>query len=83
MATPAIYIRFDDAGRSLMFGHHPGTTGARYHLCDLHGRVLRSGGVTGPETAVRLDGIRCGELILMVLDGECAVLRPVTLRKAA
>lgn len=66
-----------------MFDYEPGAPDALFDICDVNGHVLKTGGVTGPVTQVRLTDVNGDDLILMVLDGETSTVRPIHLRQAS
>lgn len=75
-------IRIDRIERLLMFDYEPGSEDALYDLCTSDGHILKTGEVKGPVTEVRLNGVQDTELVLMVLDGDRSVVRPIAMRKA-
>ena len=77
-----IRIRIDQVERILMFDYEPGTQDALFDICDSDGQILKTGDVKGPVTQVRLTNIRGEDLVLMVLDGESSMVRPIHFRKA-
>ncbi len=78
-----IRIRIDQLERLLMFDYDPASPDALFDICDAEGHILRTGGITGPVTQVRLTGLQGEDLVLMVLDGEQASVQPIHLRKAS
>lgn len=77
-----IRIRIDQLERLLMFDYEPGTEDALFDICDREGHILKTGEVHGPVTRVRLTDVNGDDLILMVLDGETSMVRPIQLQKA-
>lgn len=77
-----IRIRVDQIERLLMFDYEPGSEDALFDICDKHGHILKTGGIKGPVTQVRLMDVDGDDLILMVLDGESSTVRPIQLNKA-
>lgn len=75
-------VRIDQLERLLMFDYEPGSEGALFDLCTNDGHIVKTGEVKGPVTEVRLSGLQDTELVLMVLDGENSVVRPIRMRKA-
>lgn len=75
-------VRIDQIERLLMFDYEPGTEDALFDICTSEGHILKTGDVTGPVTRVRLTDVHDNELVLMVLDGERSVVRPIHLSKA-
>lgn len=75
-------IRIDQVERLLMFDYEPGTEDALFDLCTSDGQILQTGEVKGPVTRIRLTDTDCNEFVLMVLDGDHSVIRPIHLRKA-
>jgi hypothetical protein len=75
-------IRIDRIEQFLMFDYEPGSEDALFDLCTLDGTILKTGEIKGPVTRVRLKDVQDGELVLMVLDGERSMVRPVQYRKA-
>jgi hypothetical protein len=65
-----------------MFDYEPGTADALFDICTSDGHILKTGDVKGPVTEVRLTGVHDNELVLMVLDGDRSVVRPIHLSKA-
>ncbi len=80
--TTELKIRIDKIEQLLMFDYEPGSEDALFDLCTSDGQILRTGDVKGPVTQIRLTDIHDEDLVLMVLDGEYSVVRPVQLRKA-
>ncbi|MFN8350259.1 MAG: hypothetical protein U0U25_02215 [Flavobacteriales bacterium] len=83
MSQQQLRIRIDQLERLLMFDYEPGTEDALFDICDPQGHILKTGGITGPVTSVRLKDVQGDELILMVLDGENSTVRPIHLSNAA
>ena len=77
-----IRVRIDQIERLLMFDYEPGTRDALFDICDSHGRIVKTGDVSGPETRVRITDLDGEEYYLMVLDGETSTVRPFQLRRA-
>lgn len=75
-------VCIDQIERLLMFDYEPGTEDALFDICTSDGHILKTGDITGPVTKVRLTDIQDNELVLMVLDGEHSLVRPIQLRKA-
>lgn len=75
-------VHIDQIERLLMFDYEPGSGEALFDLCTHDGQILRSGEVKGPVTHVRIADLPEADMILMVLDGDQSVVRPVHLRKA-
>jgi len=75
-------IRIDQVERLLMFDYEPGSEDALFDLCTSDGHILKTGEVKGPVTQIRLTDMDCNEFVLMVLDGERSVIRPIHLSKA-
>ena len=75
-------IRIDQIERLLMFDYEPGTADALFDICTSDGHILKTGDVIGPVTEVRLTDVHDNELVLMVLDGDRSVVRPIHLNKA-
>lgn len=75
-------VRIDQLERLLMFDYEPGTEDALFDVCTSDGQILKTGDITGPVTKVRLTDVQDNELVLMVLDGDHSLVRPIQLRKA-
>ena len=80
--TTELKVRIDQIERLLMFDYEPGTEDALFDICSSDGHILKTGDVKGPVTEVRLSDVRDNELVLMVLDGDRSVVRPIQLCKA-
>ena len=65
-----------------MFDYEPGSEDALFDLCTNDGHIVKTGEVKGPVTKVRLSGLPDTELLLMVLDGDNSVVRPIRMHKA-
>lgn len=81
-AMVELKVRVDQLEKLLMFDYEPGSEDALFDLCTSDGRIVKTGEVKGPVTRIQLTDVHDRELVLMVLDGDRSVVRPVQLRKA-
>ncbi|MGB6036453.1 MAG: hypothetical protein WBG42_09295 [Cryomorphaceae bacterium] len=78
-----IKIEVDKISSTLTVGFKPQTPRPIYDICDLHGRILKTGGLTLSDTQVDLDGLRNKEYILLILDGDRIFTKKIDLRLAS
>lgn len=81
--TQPIRVRIDQIERLLMFDYEPGSHDALFDICDRSGRIVKTGGIEGKQTRVRLTDLNGEEYYLMVLDGEVSTVTPFQLRRVA
>lgn len=76
-------LRFEQHGEMLTLRYTPNSGEALFDICDQAGHILKSGGITGLETRIRIAELMGEELYVMVLDGDESTVKPLTLRKAS
>lgn len=76
-------ITVDQLERLLMFDYDAETQGALFDILDEEGQIVKTGGIEGPVTKVRLTELLGEEYTLMVIDGDRSAVRPIHLRKAS
>ncbi|MEO8067706.1 MAG: hypothetical protein ABI599_08455 [Flavobacteriales bacterium] len=76
-------LRFEQHGEMLTLRYTPNSGEALFDICDQAGHILKSGGITGLETRIRIAELMGEELYVMVLDGDESTVKPLSLRKAS
>lgn len=71
----ALSIKQED--HFLRFEYEPLTDRAIFDICDLNGKVMRTGTLDNPTTEIDISGFQEGEYLLLVLDGEKVVKQKV------
>lgn len=71
----ALSIKQED--HSLRLEYEPYTDRAIFDICDLNGKVMRTGTLDNPTTEVDISGFQEGEYLLLVLDGEKIVKQKI------
>lgn len=73
-------LHIDRIERLLKFNYEPDTEQALFDICDISGRIVKTGSVQGPETSVRVTDLEGDDYYLMVLDGELSTIEPFHIR---
>ncbi|HKK38692.1 MAG TPA: T9SS type A sorting domain-containing protein [Cryomorphaceae bacterium] len=65
-----VKLAVDKESATLNVGFKPRSSRTLYDICDLNGRILKTGGIDSSNTDVDLDGLSNKVYILLVLDGD-------------
>jgi hypothetical protein len=76
-------LRLEQQGEMLTLRYTPNSGEALFDICDRAGHILKSGGITGLETRIRIAELMGEELYVMILDGDESTVKPLSLRKAS
>lgn len=76
-------LSFEQQGDMLMLRYKPNSGEALFDICDRAGHILKSGGITGLETRIRIAELMGEELYVMVLDGDNSTVQQLSLRKVS
>lgn len=76
-------LSFEQQGDTLMLRYKPNSGEALFDICDRAGHILKSGGITGLETRIRIAELMGEELYVMVLDGDNSTVQQLSLSKAS
>lgn len=70
-AEEQIKIHGDPASGKIDIGYAPQTKRTIFDICDINGRILKTGTINGSKTSVALDDIaREEQYIILILDGD-------------
>lgn len=59
-----------DTGGAISILYTPRTDRTIYDLCDLNGRIVKTGLITGEKTEVDISDLRTRALVLLIVDGD-------------
>jgi hypothetical protein len=74
-----VRLHLDKANSILSVKFKPDTERTLYDVCDLQGRILKTGEITSADTKVDLKGLDLNQYILLVLDGNRAYTTKISL----
>jgi len=76
-----IELELDNECSTLKLNYQPLTDHTLYDVCDVQGRILKTGEITSNQTNVDLKGLDNDQYILLVLDGNRAYTRKIKLKE--
>lgn len=68
-------IKIELKEKSLVVEYLPATDRTLYDICDLNGRIVQTGDISGLRTIVDTSALSPGSYILLILDGEMVTSR--------
>ena len=78
-----VLIKLDPSAETLTFSYEPKTNRALFDICDLNGRILKTGEIARPDTKVLVSELHEDQYILLVLDGEEAASKRFEIKRAS
>ena len=77
-----VVIKLDPTANTLTFTYEPRTDRALFDICDLNGRILKTGEVDKKDTKVKVAELHEDQYILLVLDGDEAASKRFEIKRA-
>ncbi len=78
-----VAIKLDPKANTLTFSYAPKTKRALFDICDLNGRILKTGEVANVDTQVKVSELLEDQYILLVLDGDEAASKRFEIKRAS
>jgi len=78
-----VVIKLDPRAVTLTFTYSPKTTRALFDICDLNGRILKTGEIAEQDTKVKVAELHEDQYILLVLDGDEAASKRFEIKRAS
>jgi hypothetical protein len=78
-----VVIKLDPTANTLTFTYKPRTDRALFDICDLNGRILKTGEVDKKDTKVKVAELHEDQYILLVLDGDEAASKRFEIKRAS
>jgi len=78
-----VMIKLDPRANTLTFSYAPKTTRALFDICDLNGRILKTGEIAEVDTKVLVSELHEDQYILLVLDGDEAASKRFEIKRAS
>ena len=78
-----VVIDLDPRASTLTFSYSPKTNRALFDICDLNGRILKTGEIAKENTEVKVAELHEDQYILLVLDGDEASSRRFEIKRAS
>lgn len=70
-AEELITVQVEPQKQTIRIGYQPQTTRTLFDICDISGRILKTGLIDAPKTEVRVEDLQEGvRYIVLVLDGD-------------
>ena len=78
-----VVIKLDPRASTLTFSYAPKTDRALFDICDLNGRILKTGEIADDATKVKVAELHEDQYILLVLDGDEAASKRFEIKRAS
>jgi len=78
-----VLIKLDPRAKTLTFSYAPKTNRALFDICDLNGRILKTGEIAQADTKVLVSELHEDQYILLVLDGDEAASKRFEIKRAS
>ncbi len=65
-----IQIKANGAAKQIEIDYAPQTERTLYDICDVNGRILKTGAITSQSTHVDITGLGSEDYIVLILDGD-------------
>ena len=78
-----VVIKLDPRASTLTFSYVPKTNRALFDICDLNGRILKTGEIGKDDTKVKVAELLEDQYILLVLDGDEAASKRFEIKRAS
>lgn len=75
----AVDIEIEQGNERLVVRYLPRTERTIYDLCDLNGRVIRTGKIAEEETILDISKLRGKKYVMLIVDGDQVISKRVTL----
>ncbi len=75
----AVDIEIEQGNERLVVRYLPRTERTIYDLCDLNGRVIRTGKIAEEETILDISQLRGKNYVMLIVDGDQVISKRVTL----
>ena len=75
----AVDIEIEQGNERLVVRYLPRTERTIYDLCDLNGRVIRTGKIAEEETILDISQLRGKKYVMLIVDGDQVISKRVTL----
>jgi len=69
-AEETIKIQFDESNLSMIVEYQPATERTLYDVCDLNGRIVKTGTIEEKITKIDTSDLSAMHYILLILDGD-------------
>ncbi len=79
-AEETIKIQFDESNPSMIVEYQPTTDRTLYDVCDLNGRIVKTGAIEKKITKIDTSDLSASHYILLILDGDRVTSRKFKLR---
>lgn len=79
-AEETIKIQFDDSNPLMIVEYQPATDRTLYDVCDLNGRIVKTGTIEKKVTKIDTSDLSASHYILLILDGDRVTSRKFKLR---
>jgi hypothetical protein len=69
-ARAQIKINMDSGSHEMNIGYIPKTDRTVFDICDINGRVIKTGQIRSERTTIALEDLENDNYILLILDGD-------------
>ncbi len=76
-----ININFDVGSDQMQVNYVPKTKRTLFDICDIHGRIIKTGNITNDKTTIKLEELACDHYILLILDGDRVCSRKFSVKR--
>ena len=78
-----VALELNESKSTLTVSYSPKTDRALFDICDLNGRILKTGELSKKGTTVKVGELYDDHYILMVLDGDKAISERFEIKRAS
>lgn len=72
-------VQIDTASRRIVLQYTPKTDRTIYDLCDLNGRVIKTGAIEEEETILDISDLNARGYVMLIVDGDKVISKRVSL----
>jgi len=70
LMNTALDIELSEAKDRLVVRYTPRTERTIYDLCDMNGRVIKTGRISSEETALDISTLKGARFVMLIVDGD-------------
>lgn len=74
-----IEIQIEENSGRMVIRYIPQTDRTMYDLCDLNGRVIKTGSIDTTETFLDISSLNAKKYVMLIVDGDQVISKRVTL----
>ena len=71
-------VKVDTSSNRMVIHYAPRTERTLYDLCDMNGRVLKTGVINATETILELNGLKGTKFVMLVVDGDQVISQRIS-----